>query len=145
MVAIAMAPYRLARLFSFLDPWADANRSGFQIIQSFVAFQNGGFWGVGLGESRQKLYFLPEAHTDFILSVIGEELGLVGILLICSLFGYLCYLGFRIAFLQTRNHRKFLALGITKFNQYPGFFKYGCHHGHVTHQGNDPALCQQRC
>ncbi|MBI2571050.1 MAG: putative lipid II flippase FtsW [Candidatus Schekmanbacteria bacterium] len=70
--------YRRRRLLTFLDPWADPSDAGFQIVQSFLAFASGGAWGVGLGDGRQKLFFLPEPHTDFIFSVIGEELGLVG-------------------------------------------------------------------
>jgi len=111
--AILAAPYRLARLLTFMDPWSKFKGSGFQIIQSYLGFQNGGLFGAGLGESRQKLFFLPEAHTDFILSVIGEELGLFGVLLICLLFAYLVYLGIQITRSQTSNYRRFLAFGIT--------------------------------
>ncbi len=113
IIGILAAPYRIIRLVSYLDPWTEMRGSGFQIIQSYLAFQNGGLLGVGLGESRQKLFFLPEAHTDFILSVIGEELGLVGVLLVCSLFAYLAWLGFRISQRQRTNFHKFLALGLT--------------------------------
>ncbi|HTG80531.1 MAG TPA: putative peptidoglycan glycosyltransferase FtsW, partial [Geobacteraceae bacterium] len=70
--------YRLRRIKAFLDPWQDPTDSGFQIIQSWLAFGNGGILGQGLGEGKQKLFYLPEAHTDFILSVIGEELGVIG-------------------------------------------------------------------
>ena len=112
-LAIVLEPYRMARIMSFLDPWATIKGSGFQIIQSFVAFQNGGLLGAGLGESRQKLFYLPEAHTDFILSVIGEELGLLGVLLVCGLFAFITYLGIKIALLQSQSYRKFLAFGLT--------------------------------
>jgi cell division protein FtsW len=111
--AIIAAPYRVARLLTFLDPWAEARGGGFQIIQSYVGFQNGGLFGAGLGESRQKLFFLPEAHTDFILSVVGEELGLFGVLLICGLFAYLVFLGLAITNRQKITYRKFLAFGLT--------------------------------
>ena len=74
-----MAPYRVARLITFLDPWKNPKSSGFQIIQSFLAFSNGGVTGKGLGNSNEKLFYLPEAHNDFIFSVIGEELGLIGV------------------------------------------------------------------
>jgi len=113
VAAVLAAPYRMARLVSFLDPWAEIKTGGFQIIQSYLAFQNGGLFGVGLGESKQKLYFLPEAHTDFILSVIGEELGLAGVLLVCLLFFYITWLGYRITRIQTVNFRRFLAFGLT--------------------------------
>ena len=94
--AIYQAPYRMARLVSFLNPWEDAQNSGFQIIQSYLGFQNGELFGLGIGESKQKLFFLPEAHTDFILSVIGEELGFVGVGLIIACFTYLVWLGFQV-------------------------------------------------
>ena len=112
-IAVAIEPYRIARSLTFLDPWATVKGSGFQIIQSFLAFQNGGLFGSGLGESKQKLFFLPEAHTDFILSVIGEELGLVGVLLILLLFFVFTWIGFRIARVQPDPYRKFLAFGLT--------------------------------
>lgn len=111
--AIAVAPYRMARLTSFLDPWAEIKRGGFQIIQSYLAFQNGGLWGSGLGESKQKLFFLPEAHTDFILAVLAEELGFLGVTFLCLAFAYYCFLGFRIAFLQTKSFQRYLAFGLT--------------------------------
>jgi len=90
ILAIA-APYRLKRIVTFLDPFADPLGSGFQVIQSFVAIASGGFFGKGLGGSQQKLFFLPEAHTDFILSVIGEEMGFVGILIIFLIYIMLFY------------------------------------------------------
>ncbi|PLX77120.1 MAG: stage V sporulation protein E, partial [Desulfuromonas sp.] len=74
--------YRRRRIFAFLDPWDDPTNTGFQIIQSWIAFGSGGLFGNGLGESKQKLFYLPEAHTDFIFSVIGEELGFAGVLVI---------------------------------------------------------------
>lgn len=111
--AVLMAPYRMARLLTFLNPWEEIRGSGFQIIQSYVGFQNGGMFGAGLGESRQKLFFLPEAHTDFIMSVVGEELGLFGVLLICALFAYLVFLGLAITVRQKVTYRRFLAFGLT--------------------------------
>ncbi len=113
VAAIAVAPYRLARLTSFLDPWAEIKRGGFQIIQSYLAFQNGGLAGVGLGESRQKLFFLPEAHTDFILAVLGEEFGFLGIALLVSLFAGFVFCGIKIALSQNNLFRKNLAFGLT--------------------------------
>ena len=74
-----LAPYRRARLTSFLDPWAHAGDAGFQSVQGQIALGSGGFFGRGLGESVQKIFYLPEAHTDFILAVIGEELGVAGV------------------------------------------------------------------
>ncbi len=111
--ATVLAPYRFKRLVSFLDPWSQVSEGGFQIIQSYLAFQNGGVFGAGLGESKQKLFFLPEAHTDFILSVVGEELGLLGVFFVWSLFFYVCYLGFKIAALMKNQFHKFLAFGFS--------------------------------
>ncbi len=112
-LAVIFEPYRIARVMSFLDPWTTIRAGGFQIIQSFIAFQNGGLLGAGLGESKQKLFFLPEAHSDFILAVIGEEMGLLGVLIICLSFLYLTYTGYRIASLQADPYRRFLAFGLT--------------------------------
>jgi cell division protein FtsW len=94
---IAVRPYALARLRGFLDPWQHANDAGFQLVQSFVAFGRGGALGVGLGDGRQKLFYLPEAHTDFILSVIAEETGLVGVLLVLGSFTAIAVAGMRVA------------------------------------------------
>jgi cell division protein FtsW len=112
-LAIILEPFRVKRILSFLDPWSQVQDGGFQIIQSFLAFQNGGLLGVGLGESKQKLLFLPEAHTDFILPVIGEELGFLGIALVCAIFFFTIWLSYRIILLQSNPYRKFLAFGIT--------------------------------
>jgi cell division protein FtsW len=96
-VYVALRPYALARLRAVLDPWQNASDSGFQLVQSFVAFGRGGALGVGLGDGRQKLFYLPEAHTDFILSVIAEELGLVGVLVVLGCFATLAIAGLRVA------------------------------------------------
>lgn len=89
-------PYRVARLFSYLDPWKNPQTSGFQIIQSYLAFANGSIFGTGLGNSNEKLFYLPEAHNDFIFSVIGEELGFLGVCLVVLLFLSLIFFGFRL-------------------------------------------------
>jgi cell division protein FtsW len=83
---IIRVPYRLSRLEAYLNPWEDPQGSGFQIIQSFLAFASGGVHGVGLGQSTQKLFYLPSSHNDFILAVIGEELGLIGIMVVIALY-----------------------------------------------------------
>ncbi|MCX6117921.1 MAG: putative lipid II flippase FtsW [Proteobacteria bacterium] len=111
--AIIVAPYRMARLTSFLDPWSEIRGGGFQIIQSYLAFQNGSFAGVGLGESKQKLFFLPEAHTDFILAVIGEEFGFLGLALVISLFSFFVFCGFRISVAQKTHFCRNLGFGMT--------------------------------
>jgi cell division protein FtsW len=91
MALAALAePYRLQRLRSFLDPWADPFKDGFQLTQALIAIGRGEWLGVGLGGSVQKLFYLPEAHTDFIFAVIAEELGLIGVILVLALFGLLC-------------------------------------------------------
>lgn len=107
--------YRAQRMMTFLNPWADPQKSGFQVIQSFVAFYNGGWTGVGLGNSQQKLFYLPEAHTDFILSVLGEELGVVGLITVVGLFLSLLWIGSRITRAQMSNFGYYLAAGLTLF------------------------------
>ena len=109
---IAREGYRLQRILSFLNPWDDRLGSGFQIIQSFLAFNEGGFFGKGLGAGQQKLFYLPEAHTDFIFSVLGEELGLIGVFLTIIFFLFLTFRGIRIGRLAPDLFGKFLALGI---------------------------------
>jgi cell division protein FtsW len=112
VLAIA-EPYRRERLFSFLDPFADAGDSGFQAVQALTAIGHGGIFGVGLGESVQKIFYLPEAHTDMILAVIGEELGLFGIVGLIGLYGMIGYAGLRVAKLARDRYSKLLAAGIT--------------------------------
>jgi cell division protein FtsW len=108
-----LEPYRRERLTSFLDPFSDAGDTGFQAVQALTAIGSGGVFGVGLGESVQKIFYLPEAHTDMILAVIGEELGLVGIMGVIGLYGMLGYAGLRAAKLARDMHAKLLAAGIT--------------------------------
>ena len=97
LVFAILEPYRRARLTAFLNPWADAGGSGFQAVQGQIAIGSGGFFGLGPGQSVQKIFYLPEAHTDFILAVIGEELGLAGICGLLSLYGMIGYAGLRTA------------------------------------------------
>lgn len=89
-------PYRKARLMAYLDPWADPAKSGFQVIQSLLSFSSGGLTGVGLGQGQGKLFFLPEAHTDFTLAVLGEETGFIGFTGLIFLYGFLIFRGFQI-------------------------------------------------
>ncbi len=95
-VLVLLEPYRMKRVVAFLDPWADPLNSGFQLTQALIAFGRGEWFGVGLGAGIQKLFYLPEAHTDFLLAVIGEELGLVGTLSVIGLFALLVWRGFAI-------------------------------------------------
>jgi cell division protein FtsW len=104
--------YRKRRIMAFLDPWQDPQNSGFQIIQSLMAMGTGGLLGQGLGAGKQKLFYLPEAHTDFILAVIGEELGFVGILVVVGLYFVLVERSLRIALGAPDPFGRFLALGI---------------------------------
>ncbi|MET0468958.1 MAG: putative lipid II flippase FtsW [Aeromicrobium sp.] len=110
---VATAQHRVDRFMSFLNPMADPEKSGYQAVKAMMGFARGGFWGLGLGGSRQKWGALPEAHTDFILAVIGEELGLAGSLVILALFGLLAYTGFRIAHRSRDRFARYLAAGIT--------------------------------
>ncbi|MBP1722525.1 MAG: ftsW, partial [Deltaproteobacteria bacterium] len=107
------ANYRWERIVTFLDPWKDSGGAGFQIIQSFLGFGAGKVFGVGLGEGKQKRFYLPEIHTDFIFSVIGEELGLVGVTVVIALFLVLVIRGFQSCFRAPDRFGTFLALGIT--------------------------------
>ncbi len=120
MVALAFlavsSPYRLARLTAFLDPWADQYNSGYQLTQSLIAFGRGGWFGAGLGESIQKLLYLPEAHTDFLFAVLAEEFGLVGILVVIALYSILVFRGMTIAYnahVQGRFFASYTAYGLT--------------------------------
>jgi cell division protein FtsW len=113
LLAIWIEPYRRARVFSFLDPWSDAQNSGFQIIQALIGIGSGGVTGVGLGEGPQKALYLPEAHTDMIFAVVGEELGLVGSVLVIGAFAAFGYGGFRIALRCRDPFGKLLAAGLT--------------------------------
>ncbi len=106
-------PYRRARLTSFLDPWASAGDAGFQSVQGLIAIGSGGLFGQGLGESVQKVFYLPEAHTDFILAVIGEELGVVGVLGLLFLYGLIAYAGLRAAKQARGPYAQLLAAGLT--------------------------------
>lgn len=112
-IKLVMEPYRMKRVLAFLDPWKDPQGSGFQLVQSFIALGSGGIRGVGLGESKQKLSFLPESHTDFIFSLVGEELGLIGALLIVCLFLLLFFRGISIANRTKNLFGYYLASGLS--------------------------------
>jgi cell division protein FtsW len=115
-LALALAvvePYRMERMTAFLNPFADAGDTGFQAVQGLTAIGSGGLFGVGLGESVQKIFYLPEAHTDMILAIIGEELGIVGIVGVASLYGLIGYAGLRTAKAARDRYSKLVATGIT--------------------------------
>jgi len=105
--------YRLARLTAFLDPWKDPDKTGFQLIQSLISFGSGGVFGQGLGDGMQKLFYLPEPHTDFILAVIAEESGFVGVTIVIVLFIVFLLRGFMIAFRAPDLFGTLLAAGLT--------------------------------
>jgi cell division protein FtsW len=117
LVALAVSsPYRLARLTAFLNPWADQYNSGYQLTQSLIAFGRGGWLGTGLGDSIQKLFYLPESHTDFVFAVLAEELGLIGILLVLMLYSILVIRGLTIgytAYMQGRLFAAYTSYGLT--------------------------------
>jgi len=114
VVVFALAePYRRARLTSFLNPWAHAGSSGFQAVQGQIAIGSGGLLGVGPGRSVQKIFYLPEAHTDFILAVIGEELGALGVTVLLFLYGLIAYAGLRAAKAARSSYARLLAAGLT--------------------------------
>jgi cell division protein FtsW len=106
-------PYRRARVTAFLDPWKDPLNTGYQTIQSLIALGSGGWFGVGLGASRQKWSYIPNSHTDFIFAILGEEMGLVGTLTVLGLFAFLIYLGVRVAKAAPDRYGMLLASGIT--------------------------------
>lgn len=110
---IWQSEYRRKRLLIFLRPWEDPQGAGFQLVQSFIAFGSGGLFGVGLGEGKQKLLFLPEAHTDFVLAVVGEELGLLGAAALMVLYVALMWRGMRIAARAQKSFGRHLAYGVT--------------------------------
>ena len=109
------AEYRVKRWLAFLNPWDDPRGIGFQIIHSFLAFGSGGVFGAGLGNSKQKLFYLPEPHTDFALAIMGEELGFVGVTTTIVLFGVLIMGGIRIALNSKDLYSSYLAMGISTF------------------------------
>lgn len=110
---VAANPYALNRVIGFLHPWATAHSQGYQLVQSFVAFGRGGFFGVGVGGGLQKLHYLPEAHTDFVLAVVAEELGLAGVLVVLGAFAALLVAGARIALRTRQRFAMLLAFGMT--------------------------------
>ena len=117
--------YRIDRLKAFIDPWQDPKNKGFHMIQSFVSFGSGGAFGVGLGDGMQKLFYLPEPHTDFILSIVGEESGFVGIAVVILLFAVLVWRGFLIALRVPDLFGSLLAAGLTTLLAMEAFINIG--------------------
>jgi cell division protein FtsW len=134
-VYTALRPYALRRVLGFLDPWSRASAEGFQLVQSFVAFGRGGLAGVGIGDGRQKLHYLPEAHTDFILSVVAEEAGLVGVLIVLGGFAALLVAGLRIALAAKQRFPLLLAFGMTALLTVPALLNAAVVMGCVPTKG----------
>ncbi len=137
-VLLWSSPLRRARLISFLDPWADWQNSGYQLTQSLIAIGRGELFGVGLGESVQKLFYLPEAHTDFLFAVLAEELGLAGILLVITLFMTLVWRAFKVAQRAERLDMQFsawLAYGIGLWFGIQSLFNMGVNMGVLPTKG----------
>ncbi len=113
VVSIWLEPYRRSRILSFVDPWHDAQGAGFQTVQAMIGLGSGGVFGVGLGQGVQKVFYLPEAHTDMIFAIVGEELGLVGVTLVIAAYAAFGWAGLRIALRCHDPFGKALAIGIT--------------------------------
>jgi cell division protein FtsW len=124
-LTVLTSPYKRARIFAFLDPWKDAQNTGFHIVQSLLALGSGGLFGVGLGESRAKFFYLPEQYTDFIFSILGEELGMVGTVAVVVLFIVFAYRAIRIAIAAPDRFGFFLASGCTAMIVIQAFVNIG--------------------
>jgi len=134
-ILIFSVPYRRMRIMAFLNPWLDPKGSGFQIIQSQIALGSGGIFGLGLGQSKQKLFYLPAAHTDFIFSIIGEELGLLGTLGVVILFMILIYQGFKVIKNASGKFGYFLSLGLVLIISFKAIINIGVSCGLLPTKG----------
>ncbi len=132
---IMNVPYRKARLTAFLDPWSDPEAKGFQIIQSMLSFYTGGLTGSGLGQGQGKLFFLPEAHTDFTAAVLGEEMGFIGIFFVLCIYAYIAYRGFQISVRAEEKRKATVALGITLMFTLASFLNFAVAMGLVPTKG----------
>jgi cell division protein FtsW len=124
-LAVGTSAYKRARILAFLDPWKDPQNTGFHIVQSLLALGSGGIFGLGLGASRQKFFYLPEAHTDFIFSVVGEELGLLGTLAVLALFAVFAVRAFTLAQRTTDRFGFFVICGCTMLIVIQAFINIG--------------------
>jgi cell division protein FtsW len=133
-----LSPYRWARITAFIDPWADAKDTGFQLVQALIAFGQGSLLGVGLGNGIQKLFYLPEAHTDFLFSVLAEEWGLLGVLVVVALFAGLVWRTFMIASLAEQAGQQFnayVAYGLGIWIGFQAFVNMGVNMGLLPTKG----------
>lgn len=122
---VMTSAYRRVRVEAYLNPWADPAQKGFQVIQSMLSFYSGGLTGVGLGQGQGKLFFLPEAHTDFTLAVLGEEMGFVGFVILMMVFGFLIFRGFQIALHLKRRRERAMALSFSLLLTFSVFINVG--------------------
>jgi cell division protein FtsW len=113
VIQAVVKPYRMRRLTTFMDPWSSARGAGFQLTQSLIALGEGGGWGTGLGAGRQKMFYLPQAHTDFVFAVVVEEFGLLGAVVVFALFCVILFRGMRIAHEEPDPFASLLAVGLT--------------------------------
>ena len=134
-ILVFSVPYRRARILAFLNPWLDPRGTGFQIIQSQIALGSGGLWGVGLGQGRQKLFYLPAAHTDFIFSIIGEELGLLGAAFVILLFIFLIWKMSRIIYSTQDPFGKLICIGVTTLIAFSAVVNIGVSIGSLPTKG----------
>ncbi len=118
-------PYRKARLQAFFDPWSDPEAKGFQVIQSMLSVHSGGLTGQGLGQGQGKLFFLPEAHTDFTMAVFSEEMGFIGVCFLILVYGFLIFKGFQVSVRTEDLFKKYLALGLTLIFAFAVFINAG--------------------
>jgi cell division protein FtsW len=135
---VIVAPYRMARLVSFIDPFKDYLKSGYQLSQALISFGRGEILGVGLGNGIQKLFYLPEAHTDFLFSVIGEELGLLGVVVIIALYAILIWRAFTIAIAAEQAGQRFsafIAYGLGIWLGFQSFVNMGVNMGILPTKG----------
>ncbi len=138
MLLVYFSPYRLVRVTSFMDPWADPLKTGFQLVQALISFGRGEWLGVGLGSGIQKLFYLPEAHTDFLFSVIAEELGLVGVVTVIGLFSLLVWRSFAIAMTAEQagqGFSAFIAYGLGIWFGFQAFVNMGVNMGILPTKG----------
>lgn len=122
---VASSPYRRLRIEAFLNPWSDPSEKGFQVIQSLLSFYSGGLTGVGIGQGQGKLFFLPEAHTDFTLAVLGEEMGFIGFIILLLVYGFLVFRAFQIALQLKRHRERALALSFALLFVFSVFINMG--------------------
>lgn len=135
ILLIALRPYRMKRITTFLNPWNDPQGAGFQIIQSLIAIGSGGLWGIGIGQSKQKFFYLPMQHTDFIFAIIAEETGFIGALFLITLYILFLYFGLRIACTMRHQFSRFFVLGFTLLISLQAFINMAVTTGLVPTKG----------